>query len=265
VNGRGTYGAAIGDVIPLRDRDDSPFSPSPLAVDRRGQYGGHSFHGHEASTYGGGGFRKTDFGTHWGLSWDPHLSIVGEEDRRGTYGPRVGLTLFHSPDDKRRELARLGTEIAQVKNLIWSQLGWTIAHPVLNQADPRYAWYHSVFLPTYNEFLEFRDQQLENELGPTSGAARRLVTSWDEYEAWGTRIINLKQAAETAGFAFALPVPTTPPRSIWDVGEGAASDIYGGTKKALGDVWDIAKYGLLAVLGVGGVYAVHEIIKKSKS
>jgi hypothetical protein len=259
VNGRGTYGAGI----PLRDRDDSGFAPSPLAG--RGQYG-HSFHGHEAATYGSGGYGRTDFGTHWGLSWKPHLSIIGEEDKRGTYGPRVGITGFHSPDDKRRELARLGTEIGQIKNLIWSQLGWTVAHPVLNQADPRYAWYHGAFLPTYNEFLEFRDQQLESELGPTSGAARRLVTSWDEYEAWGNRILSLGLAATTAGFSLgSLPTPTARPKSVFDIGEGAASDIYGGAKKALGDVWDIAKYGLLAVLGVGGVYVVHEIIKKSKS
>lgn len=185
---------------------------------------------------------------------------------RGVYGsPYVGLTLWHSPQDKVDELDRLGTEIGQLKNHIWQQLGWTTARPLLNQKDPRYGWYHGTFLPTYNGFLEFRDQQLETELGTAAGVARRAATSWDTYENWAERIAKLRPAAEEAGFSFAgLPPPTAPPKSVADLAEKTTSDIYGGAKAGIGDVWNIAKYGLWGLLGLGTIVALSSVASNLK-
>lgn len=83
----------------------------------RGYYGHqHAFHGHEAPTYGFGGYERVDHATHWGLSWKPRLEIVGH--KRGTYArgsqgsPRVGelsttQAMLMTPAAISAELARI--------------------------------------------------------------------------------------------------------------------------------------------------------------
>lgn len=113
MNDRGTYGAAIS----LGCRDDSGLPPVPsVLLDGRGTYGRHAFHGHEAPTYGSGGYARVDHGTHWGLSWKPQLEIVGH--KRGRYcgglqgSPRVGelsttQAMLMTPAAISSELARI--------------------------------------------------------------------------------------------------------------------------------------------------------------
>ena len=61
----------------------------------RGEYGRHAV----APTYGHGGYRSVDHATHWGLSWNPRLEIVGDNpEPRFAATRRAVKTIFYLHD-----------------------------------------------------------------------------------------------------------------------------------------------------------------------
>lgn len=282
MNCRGTYGAAIGDVIPLRDRDDSPFAPSPLAADRRGQYGGHSFHGHEAPTYGSGSFRETDFGTHWGLSWDPHLSIVG--DKRGTYGSRrafvgdrVGLELpgtsYANVDQlntqivtfARSVIAAAGADTRLVPNsgaaadikamhdALASYPGGGMNAAIVDSHDKLKAagklgvfWYDEV-APFLTEWQDFQQKHTH-----WYDLTTQLATGSEVYRTWAARLNALRAKARLLNIM--LPAEQTPPSE--------SESLFAGVERLLGTAGKVV---VISAIAIAGAFAVAELAKKSKS
>jgi hypothetical protein len=277
VNGRGTYGAAIGDAIPLRDRDDSPFSPSPLAVDRRGQYG-HSFHGHEASIYGGGGYGGTDFGTHWGLSWDPHLSIVG--DRRGTYGSRragVGLEL---PGTSYANVDQLNTQIVTFARSVIAAAGADTrlvpnsgaaadikamhdalanypgggmnaaivdSHDKLKAAGKLGAFWYDEVAPFLTEWQDFQQKHTH-----WYDLTTQLATGSEVYRTWAARLNALRAKARSLNIM--PPAEQTPPSE--------SESLFAGVERLLGTAGKVV---VISAIAIAGAFAVAELAKKSKS
>lgn len=268
MNGRGTYGASI----PLRDRDDSGFAPSPLAG--RGQYG-HSFHGHEAATYGSGRFRETDFGTHWGLSWDPHLSIVGEEDRRGTY--RVGLELpgtsYANVDQlntqivtfARSVIAAAGADTRLVPNsgeaadikamhdALASYPGGGMNSAIVDSHDKLKAagklgvfWYDEV-APFLTEWQDFQQKHTH-----WYDLTTQLATGSEVYRTWAARLNALR--AKARSLSIGLPAEQTP------ISE--SESLFAGVDRLLGTAGKVV---VISAIAIAGAFAVAELAKKSKS
>jgi hypothetical protein len=281
MNGRGTYGAAIGDAIPLRDRDDSGFASSPLAG--RGQYG-HSFHGHEAATYGSGGYGRTDFGTHWGLSWKPHLSIIGEEDKRGTYGPqrafvgdRVGLEL---PGTSYANVDQLNTQIvtfaraviaaagadtrlvpnsgaaADIKAMhdsLASYPGGGMNSAIVDSHDKLKAagkigtfWYDEV-APFLTEWQDFQQKHTH-----WYDLTTQLATGSEVYRTWAARLNALRAKARSLNLM--LPAEQTPPSE--------SESLFAGVERLLGTAGKVV---VISAIAIAGAFAVAELAKKSKS
>lgn len=277
MNGRGTYGTA---PIPLHCRDDGGLSPLPAVfLDGRGAYGQHAFHGHEAPTYGSGGYAPIDHATHWGLSWKPRLEIVGDASGRGTYGSgrwgeaRMGNVIYHSVGDIEDAVKQLSIDYDAAYADIGNQVGilpYEGSGERVKKHPDWYLWWTVVASPQFKQFVAFRREMLGGDR--TFGDAyiaytnRMKVTSWsNEILSWHDKLVTLRKAAEHMGMSLVSPVPTrlatTLPEDVRDLAKRAAEKAAEGA----GDAWTLVKYGLWGVLGIGAIVALSSVASNLRS
>jgi len=127
------------------------------------------------------------------------------------------------------------------------------------KASPLYPLWHDVVSPVLQEWRTFYHDQSSWE---------EFNTAWETYENWDTRIKALrdKVAAEINrhGGQVLAPGSGDLPETVWQEAGGAFSRGAGTVARGAGDLLDILKYGLIAVLGIGAVVAVSSVASNLK-
>ncbi len=204
-------------------------------------------------------------------------------NERGRYGsPRIGISLFHTVGDRDRAVEQMNTEFNVLVNELFREMGvsdypsidygkmadpkyfadWRAkvdAADTKMKASPLYPLWHDVVSPMLTEWRNFYHEQSSWE---------EWKTAWETYENWDTRIKALRDKVEAEikrhGGQVLAPGSGDLPETIWQEAGGAVSRGGGAIAHGAGEVLDILKYGLIAVLGIGAVVAVSSVASNLK-
>lgn len=135
--------------------------------------------------------------------------------------------------------------------------------------DPKKrTWWRSYAKPLFDQWQRFKVDQIGGDRTTADAYisfAERFQTNWDVYEGWKKKLDNLRADAAKRGFEVDTPKPADLPTTVWaDAGsalESGASKVASG----LGDVWNLAKYGVIGALGIGAVIALSSVASNLRS
>lgn len=173
------------------------------------------------------------------------LAVRNDPFRVYRDGVRVGA-FYHSVGDREDAIKQLNLDYNALQNELAPQMGWTQDHPVYDEASPLYQWYHLNALPSLNAWEVWRDGELGSWL-------ERFGTSWDSIEAWRTRLVQLRDDAQRAGFKITTAAPAALPTTVFQ-------DIGGGVSKIGAEIWSLIKILIYAGAIIGGIIIVSRLL-----
>jgi hypothetical protein len=187
---------------------------------------------------------------------------------------RIGTVLFHGTSDRDTAAAQINTQLMAIARAVVKAAGGdpTLIYPTGGFAnytttnpsgwkgaayDSRRAMEKSPLLwlwddavsPLWSEWLSFySDKQHWYD------AVTELFTSWEDYEAWADRVNALRDRVEAAGVKVSLP-------RLHEFSKSVQQKV----EEATGDVWKIAKYGVIGGLALGGAFLISKIVGDFRS
>lgn len=186
------------------------------------------------------------------------------------YVPSVGITLFHGISDRDTAAAQINTQIQTIKNVVLTAAGADpsvvteqgkatiekLGQPQILQKiresrdaiskSPYASLWYDVVSPLYNEWNAFYADKKH-----WYDAFTQIFTSWEDYLSWADRVNAMRDKVEAAGIKIDLPRLHAFSKSVQEKVEDTASD-----------VWNIAKYGVIGALAIGGVVALSYALRK---
>lgn len=191
---------------------------------------------------------------------------------RGYYGAHamgggraiVGVTLFHDITDRDTAAAQIDTQVQAIASAVVRAAGGdpSLIHSVSEEwwrsgipsdwrdkvytarrameKSPLLPLWDDAVSPTLNEWNEFFGDRRKWHQVVKAG-----FTSWEDYTSWAKRVNALRDQVEAAGVHVPIPRLQEFAKSITETAE-----------EKLGEVWKIAKYGLIGALAIGGVVAL---------
>jgi len=198
--------------------------------------------------------------------------------KRGRYGmPTVGITLYHSVEDRAAAVRQLDLDWDALYQNLASQVGELTRDPTTpsgyrlttrlefeaNPPDPiKVAWWKSYAAPLSKEWKKFRAAQLGGSrtfADAYIAFAERWQTNWDAYEDWKKKLDALRADAQRRGFIITASAPTVLPTTVWADAAHVVERSAEAVATGLGDVWPIVKYGAWAALGIGAIVALSSV------
>jgi hypothetical protein len=187
----------------------------------------------------------------------------------------VGVTVYHSVGDRQAAMKDLALAFDQLYGELNRQIFHaTIEHPYGLASDTtiRMDWkifWDTVASPVFNAWRDFKaERSAENWThgGSYIAYGEQFRTDWSEYEKWYDRLTDLRSRAQQIGIPLNTPEPKKLEQTIWAKAEEVASDLYEAAKrtakgaaKGAGEAWDIAKYGVIGALVIGGIVALSSV------
>lgn len=199
------------------------------------------------------------------------------------YNPAVGITVYHSVGDRADAVQQMSVDWTALYRALATQVGELTVDPAApsgihqttqrewdaNPPDPKkVTWWKSYAMPVFRQWNKFKSEQLGGDRTVAAdyiAFAERWQTSWDVYEGWKKKLDNLRAEAQKRGFVVDAPKPADLPTTVW---ADAGSALESGARKVaseFGDVWKIAKYGLIGALGIGAVVALSSVASNLRS
>lgn len=202
---------------------------------------------------------------------------------RGQYGDRrsytghygrdralVGIELFHGITDRDTAAAQINTQIQAIASAVVSAAGGdpSLLHSATEEwwkggipsdwrekvytarrameKSPLLPLWDNAVSPMLNEWNEFHGDRAKWYQGVKS-----FFTSWDDYKSWAQRVNDLRDRVEAAGVHVPIPRLQELPKSVTETAE-----------QAIGEIWKIAKWGVIGALAVGGVVVLSSAAAK---
>lgn len=203
---------------------------------------------------------------------------------RGHYGAsRIGITLYHSVGDRLDAVKQMDLDWTALWQNLATQVGVLTRDPKsasgyhyttqaefdANPPDPKKAtWFKSIAKPRFDAWLAFRREQLGTDLtfgGDYVAWTERFKTNWDVYEGWMKKLETLKEEAKEQGFTISAPTTTPLPTTVWADAGSVVQKGASAVATGIGDVWSIAKWGVIGALAIGGVIALSSVASNLRS
>lgn len=129
-------------------------------------------------------------------------------------------------------------------------------------------WWKTRAVPFFNDFRDWeaaRNPSNWSRFGGYIGYGEEFTTDWDTYKRWMDRLIALREeAVRKTGIAFSSRVTPLPGTVIEDV-EGAVKKAGEKVLDEAGDMWKLAKYGIIGALVIGSVVALSTVAQDLRS
>jgi hypothetical protein len=140
---------------------------------------------------------------------------------------------------------------------------------VLASFDPKkVAWWKSYASPLFKQWHRFKLDQLGGDRTVADdyiSFAERWQTNWDVYEDWKKKLDALRAEAQKQGFTMSSPAPADLPTTVWADAAHTVERGVGAVATGIGDVWSIAKWGVIGALAIGGVIALSSVASNLRS
>lgn len=204
---------------------------------------------------------------------------------RGQYGSRasawrshgqavIGVTLFHGASDRDTAAAEIDAQLHAIAAAVITAAGgdptvlprsrseradmlsvdWknrVRRSRLMMERSPLLPLWDDLVSPVFTEWKEFYHERRN-----WYDLSTKWFTSWEDYVRWGNRINELRDQVEARGVQIQLAPMKQFHKSLQEEAEEAAGDI----KEGLGDLFDILKYGLIGVLGIGAIVALSSVV-----
>ena len=203
---------------------------------------------------------------------------------RGSYGraAQVGITLYHSVGDRLEAVKQMDLDWTALYQDLAVQAGeltrdtspsgihyTTQAEFDKLSLDPKkVSWWKTYAKPRFGEWTKFRREQLGTDLtfgGDYVAWTERFKTNWDVYEGWMAKLEALKNEAKNQGFKIGVPQAQALPTTVWSDAGSLVQKGAGAVATGIGDVWSIAKWGVIGALAIGGVIALSSVASNLRS
>ena len=132
-----------------------------------------------------------------------------------------------------------------------------------------YNWWKGTAAPFFKDWNTFHAEQLRE--GDNSWLAQyiaygaRFTEAWSTYQDWKQRLQGIRAGALSVGLKLTTPEPEDLPTSLPEDVIHAVKRVGEKAGEKAGEAWDILKYGLIAVLGIGGVIALASVASNLRS
>ena len=202
-----------------------------------------------------------------------HYGRGGAASGRGS-ATAIGLTLFHGAADRDTAAEQINTQLMTIARAVVTAAGgdpslvyppggfveFTKTHPgqwgprivaarAAMEKSPLLPLWDNTVSPLWSEWLTFYGDRKH-----WYDAITEYFTSWEDYLSWASRVNAVRDQVEAAGIKIGLPRLTGFSESVLDkVEKGAA------------DVWAIAKYGIIAALGLGAVVVLSSVAQNLRT
>lgn len=183
--------------------------------------------------------------------WGASRAIGGrpEAERSAT---SIGQELFHTVGDRERAVAQLSTAFRALANDL---AVWQTTHADHPEAAVTAQWLAADVTPTLEEWRSFVAHEQRSWW-------TKLATSWETFEAWWSRLKQLRALARAHGILLQSVEPSPLPKTIWQRSE----DGEGSEATAILGVLKIGALSALAIMGAAGLYsAVHSLRTRARA
>jgi hypothetical protein len=132
-----------------------------------------------------------------------------------------------------------------------------------------YSWWKGSAAPFFKDWNKFHAEQVREGdnslLAQYIAYGERFSTAWSTYQDWAQRLEGIRAGALAVGLRLTTPepehLPTSLPEDVIHAVKKGASAVATG----VGDVWSIAKWGVIGALAIGGVIALSSVASNLRS